>query len=97
MRLNLNVRDAVRRLRQPLLIAWGEQAKEVPRTELAAYEELAPHARVERFSPCGSLPHDERSAEWNAVVLDFLGSALGRGANDGAAGADGATVLARSA
>ncbi len=101
MRLNLNVRDAARRLRQPLLIAWGEQAKEVPRTELDAYTELAPHARVERFAPCGSLPHDERSAEWNAVVLDFLGSALGRGAGDGrAAAADGANdaaVLARSA
>ena len=77
MRLNLNVRDAARRLRQPVLIAWGEQAKEVPKTELDAYEELVPHARVERFDPCGSLPHDERAAEWNAVVLDFLHGALG--------------------
>jgi hypothetical protein len=57
-----------------------------------------PHVRVEHFAPCGSLPHDERSAEWNAVVLDFLGAALGGRA--GGAG-DGATrdtaVLARSA
>jgi pimeloyl-ACP methyl ester carboxylesterase len=65
-----------RRLAQPVLIAWGDQAKEVPRAELAAYEELVPHARVEHFDPCGSLPHDERSAEWNAVVLDFLAEAL---------------------
>jgi len=97
MHLNLNVRDAVRRLGQPVLIAWGEQAKEVPQTELEAYRELLPTARVERFDPCGSLPHDERAEDWNAVVLDFLGSALGQhGAeNDGAD--DGAGVLARTA
>jgi pimeloyl-ACP methyl ester carboxylesterase len=93
MQLNINVRDAARRLRQPVLVTWGDQAKEVPRTELEAYEELVPHARVEHFDPCGSLPHDERAAEWNAVVLDFLGSALGErsGATDGEA------TLARSA
>ena len=90
MRLNLNVRDAARRLRQPVLIAWSEQA-EVPKTELAAYEELVPHARVERFDPCGSLPHDERAEEWNAVVLDFLAGALeGRAAEK-------AEAVARSA
>jgi pimeloyl-ACP methyl ester carboxylesterase len=94
MRLNLNVRDAARRLRQPVLIAWGEQAKEVPKTERAAYEELVPHARVERFDPCGSLPHDERSAEWNAVVLDVLGGALGGRVPRPAEGAE---ALAQSA
>jgi pimeloyl-ACP methyl ester carboxylesterase len=93
MHLNLNVRDAARRLTQPVLIAWGDQAKEVPRTELEAYEELVPRLRVEHFDPCGSLPHDERSAEWNAVVLDFLGQALGTRGED----ADDAVVLARSA
>jgi pimeloyl-ACP methyl ester carboxylesterase len=77
MRLNINVRDSARRLTQPVLIAWGEQAKEVPKAELDAYRELVPAARVERFDPSGSLPHDERSAEWNAVALDFLGGALG--------------------
>ncbi len=96
MHLNINVRDAARRLRQPVLITWGDRAKEVPRTELAAYEEHVPHARVEHFDPCGSLPHDERAAEWNAVVLDFLGHALGERA-DGAAAAGEPGVLARSA
>ena len=98
MHLNLNVADAARRLTQPVLIAWGDQAKEVPRAELEAYEEAVPHVRVEHFAPCGSLPHDERSAEWNAVVLDFLGAALGGragGAGDGAA--RDTAVLARSA
>jgi pimeloyl-ACP methyl ester carboxylesterase len=93
MHLNLNVRDAARRLAQPVLIAWGEQAKEVPRTELEAYQEAVPHARIERFDPCGSLPHDERAAEWNAMVLDFLGGALASGRDE----AREAVPLARSA
>ena len=86
MRLNLNVRDAARRLRQPVLVAWGDQAREVPRAELAAYEALVPHARVVHFEACGSLPHDERPAEWNAAVLDFLGAPLaGRADEEGRA------------
>lgn len=78
MQLNLNVREAARRLEQPVLIAWGEDAKEVPKAELAAYQRLVPHAEVALFDPCGSLPHDERAPEWNARVLEFLGRALGR-------------------
>lgn len=96
MHLNLNVRDAVRRLQQPVLIAWGEQAKEVPKTELEAYRELLPAARVALFDPCGSLPHDERADEWNAVVLDFLGAALGGRDASAEEGAE-SGVLARSA
>ena len=95
MRLNLNVRDAARRLAQPVLITWGDQAKEVPRAELEHYENCAPHASVQHFAPCGSLPHDERPAEWNAAALDFLGRTLGRRERD--AEADGAGTLARSA
>jgi pimeloyl-ACP methyl ester carboxylesterase len=90
MQLNLNVREAARRLEQPVLIAWGEQAKEVPKTELEAYQELVPDAEVAVFDPCGSLPHDERAPEWNARVLEFLGRALGGVRRD-------AAVLARSA
>ncbi len=77
MQLNLNVREAARRLEQPVLIAWGEQAKEVPKAELEEYRELVPRAEVALFDPCGSLPHDERAAEWNARALAFLGRAFG--------------------
>jgi pimeloyl-ACP methyl ester carboxylesterase len=97
MHLNLNVGDAARRLAQPVLITWGDQAKEVPRAELEAYERHVPHARVEHFDPCGSLPHDERSAEWNAVVLDFLAGAFAAGRGDVGAADEDAAALARSA
>jgi pimeloyl-ACP methyl ester carboxylesterase len=76
MQLNLNVRDALRRLEQPLLITWGEQAKEVPKSELALYRELKPDAEVTVYDPCGSLPHDERAAEWCARVDAFLAPTL---------------------
>ena len=84
MQLNLNVRDALKRLEMPLLITWGEQAKEVPLTELAAYRSIRPDAEVAMFSPCGSLPHDERAEEWCATVLDFAARAT-EGAVDRAA------------
>ena len=77
MALNLNVRDALRRLEMPVLITWGDQAKEVPRTELEAYRTLRPDAEVVMFSPCGSLPHDERADEWCDAVLDFVARATG--------------------
>jgi pimeloyl-ACP methyl ester carboxylesterase len=44
MHLNLNVADAARRLTQPVLIAWGDQAKEVPRAELARTRSRAARA-----------------------------------------------------
>jgi pimeloyl-ACP methyl ester carboxylesterase len=83
MGLNLNVRDALRRLEQPLLITWGEQAKEVPRAELEAWRELRPDAEVAVFDPSGSLPHDERAEDWCERVLQFLGRThTGAGAGD---------------
>ncbi|HZF68436.1 MAG TPA: alpha/beta fold hydrolase [Gemmatirosa sp.] len=72
MQLNLNVRDALRRLEQPLLITWGAQAKEVPRHELDAYRELRPEAEVALFEECGSLPYDEKAAQWMAAVEGFI-------------------------
>jgi pimeloyl-ACP methyl ester carboxylesterase len=92
MQLNLNVRDAARRLAQPVLITWGKQSKEVPNSELDAYRELVGHAEAAVYDPCGSLPHDERADEWNARVAEFLGRAFGaaRGTAVDEAGYDGA-------
>lgn len=69
--LNLNVRDALRRLEQPVLVTWGRHAREVPLAELEAYRALCPKAEVAMFES-GSLPHDERAEEWSATVHDFL-------------------------
>jgi pimeloyl-ACP methyl ester carboxylesterase len=81
MQLNLNVRDAARRLAQPVLLTWGRQSKEVPESEREAYEALIENLEVAVYDPCGSLPHDERSDDWNARVTAFLGRALGTAAH----------------
>jgi pimeloyl-ACP methyl ester carboxylesterase len=70
--LNLGIRDELRRLAQPLLIAWGEHAVETPMEDLHAFRALKPDADVAIFSRSGSLPHDERAAEWNESVRSFL-------------------------
>jgi pimeloyl-ACP methyl ester carboxylesterase len=70
--LNLGVREELRRLTQPLLITWGEQAVEAPMDDLRAFRAIKPDADVAIFSPSGDLPHDERADEWNEAVLGFL-------------------------
>lgn len=74
MALNLNVRDALRRLEQPVLLTWGRHAREVPAAELDAYRALLPHAEVATFAS-GGLPHDECAPEWMATVQEFLARA----------------------
>ena len=69
--LHLNVRDALRRLEQPVLLTWGRHARDVPPTELDAYRALLPDAEVATFAS-GRLPHDECAADWAETVRDFL-------------------------
>lgn len=77
--LNLYVGGALGRVRQPILLTWGREAKEVPLTELDAYRELRPDAAVRTFEQCGALPHDEKAEEWCAAVLEFVGAGRAAG------------------
>jgi pimeloyl-ACP methyl ester carboxylesterase len=70
--LNVDVRNAVRRLRQPLLLAWGEQAVEIPVEDAFRFRALKPDLELAIIEAAGGLPHDERPAEFNAAVLAFL-------------------------
>lgn len=70
--LNLYVGGALGRVRQPILLTWGRESKEVPLDELDEYRALRPDAAVRTFEACGALPHDERPAEWCDAVLQFL-------------------------
>lgn len=73
--LALDVRPALRRLLQPTLLVWGAQAEQHPVEESFGYRALKRDLRVAILDPAGDLPHDERPAEFNEVVLDFLGRA----------------------
>ncbi len=70
--LNLDVRGAVRRLRQPVLLVWGEQAVETPVEDARGFMALNPAFQLTILDPAGMVPHDEQSAEFNGVVIRFL-------------------------
>ncbi len=82
MRLNLYVGGALARVRQPILLTWGREAKEVTLAELDEYRAIRPDAHVRTFEACGALPHDERTAEWCAAVLEFT-AGMRRAAEEG--------------
>jgi pimeloyl-ACP methyl ester carboxylesterase len=73
MRLNHDIRGAIASLTQPLLIAWGEGARQTPISEAAAVLARAPKAEFASL-PGGDLPHDERPESFNVVLLRFAES-----------------------
>ncbi len=70
--LNLDVRRALRRLLQPALLVWGEQAIETPVEDVRGFRALGPEMDVAILDPAGSFPHDERPDEFNEIVSTFL-------------------------
>ena len=76
--LNIDVRHALRRLTQPALLVWGEQAKMEPIDEIRPFLTLHPDFETAIFDPSGDLPHSERPAEFNEVVTQFLSRAEAR-------------------
>ena len=76
--LNIDVRHALRRLTQPALLVWGEQAKMEPIDEIRPFLTLHPDFETAIFDPSGDLPHSERPAEFNEVVTQFLTRAEAR-------------------
>ena len=73
--LNLDVRGAVRRLRQPVLLIWGEQAVETPVEDARGFLALNPAIQLSILDPAGMLPRDEQAVEFNAIVTRFLADA----------------------
>jgi pimeloyl-ACP methyl ester carboxylesterase len=71
-RLNVDVRTALRRVRQPLLLVWGDQARQNPIQNAHAFRVLMPEAQWALISEAGDLPHDERPEPTNTALLRFL-------------------------
>jgi pimeloyl-ACP methyl ester carboxylesterase len=70
--LNLDVRRALRRLQQPALVVWGEQAIETPVEDVRGFRALRPEMDIAILDPAGSVPHDERPEDFNEIVTTFL-------------------------
>lgn len=71
-RLNVDIRNALRRVRHPLLILWGDQARMNSVQNAHAFRVLKPEAEWALISDAGDLPHDEQPERTNEQILRFL-------------------------
>jgi pimeloyl-ACP methyl ester carboxylesterase len=70
--LNLDVRQALRRLTQPTLLVWGEEGITSPAEESRSFRALKPDLEMALISPAGDLPHDERPDDFNVILSTWL-------------------------
>jgi pimeloyl-ACP methyl ester carboxylesterase len=70
--LNIDVRQALRRLTQPALIVWGEEGAAAPVEESRGFRTLKPDVEMAILSPAGDLPHDERPDDFNVILSTWL-------------------------
>jgi pimeloyl-ACP methyl ester carboxylesterase len=70
--LNIDVRNALRRLSQPALLVWGEQGSRAPVEEFRGFRELKRDFEISVLSPAGDLPHDERAEDFNVILSTWL-------------------------
>ncbi len=71
-RLNVDIRASLKRLHQPVLLIWGEQASQNSVEHAHAFRVLAPAAQFLLVPNAGDLPQDERPARVNSALLRFL-------------------------
>ncbi|MBA3671156.1 MAG: alpha/beta fold hydrolase [Gemmatimonadaceae bacterium] len=76
-RLNVDVRAPLRRIRKPMLLLWGEQARHNPVQHAHAFRVLVPGVEWVRVPNAGDLPHDEQPARVNDALLRFVARHLG--------------------
>jgi pimeloyl-ACP methyl ester carboxylesterase len=70
--LNIDVRQALRRLSQPTLLVWGEEGIAAPSEESRAFRARNPDLEMVLLSPAGDIPHDERPHDFNVNVSSWL-------------------------
>ena len=70
--LNIDVRQALRRLTQPGILIWGEEGSAAPVEEFRGFRALKPDLEMFVLSPAGDLPHDERPDDFNVILSTWL-------------------------
>jgi pimeloyl-ACP methyl ester carboxylesterase len=70
--LNVDVRAALRRVRQPSLLLWGNLARNNPVEHAHAFRVLKRDFEWTLIQEAGDLPHEERADEVNAALRSFL-------------------------
>ena len=71
-RLNVDIRNALRRVRHPMLLLWGDQARMNSVQNAHAFRVLKPEAEWALISEAGDMPHDEQPDRTNEAILRFL-------------------------
>ena len=74
--LNIDIRRALRRLHQPALLFWGEEAQIAPVEEIRGFRSVKPDFDVHILSPAGDLPQDERPDDFNVILSSWLNRRL---------------------
>jgi pimeloyl-ACP methyl ester carboxylesterase len=70
--LNIDVRQALRRLSQPTLLIWGEEGAIIPIEEFRGFRAVKPDLELAVLTPAGDLPHDERPDDFNVILSTWL-------------------------
>ena len=70
--LNIDVRQALRRLTQPALLVWGEEGTATPIEEFRGFRAIKPDFELSVLTPAGDLPHDERPDDFNVILSTWL-------------------------
>jgi pimeloyl-ACP methyl ester carboxylesterase len=65
--------DNLEKIKQPVLIIWGEKDRVLPLKHGYFAKEKLPNATLEIMEECGHLPFFERPDAFNRLVLTFLG------------------------
>ena len=60
------------RLAKPTLLLWGREDQTVPFTDSMDLRALLPHCEFHAFEGSGHIPHYEKPAEVNPILLEFL-------------------------
>ena len=70
--LNVDIRQSLRRVRQPMLLLWGEHARENPVQHAHGFRVLKPEADWALIQGAGDLPQDEQPRATNDALHRFL-------------------------
>jgi len=60
-------------IRQPTLLMWGENDREIPLADGERLHQEIPGSRLVVFLNCGHLPHEEYPEAFTRVLTDFCG------------------------
>jgi pimeloyl-ACP methyl ester carboxylesterase len=72
MQLNCDIRAEWPQLQQPILIVWGREASTTPPSDAEAFLKSNQQARLALVDHTKLLVQDERPAEFNQLVREFL-------------------------